>query len=121
MEGTIVVELHDLRFTAAHGIYAEERKLKTEFRVDVFVQYSTKKEIIHKIAETIDYVSVYQTVKDEMETPKDLLEETAMRIVNRLKEQYALIEEVSISIKKLTPPITNFIGSVGVSYKKVFN
>ena len=120
MAGSIVVELHDIRFIAAHGIYAEEQKLENEFAVDLAIQFDPKKDVIQKIGDTIDYVTVYNLVKEEMQSPKHLLEESAMRIVNRLKEQFTIIDEVTISIKKLNPPIANFMGSVGVSYKKVF-
>ena len=121
MAGSISVELHDLRFIASHGVYADEQKLKNEFAVDLSIRFDPKKDLIQKIGDTIDYVKVYSLVKEEMQSPKQLLEETAMNIINRLKEQFMNIEEMTISIKKLHPPIANFMGSVGVSYKKVFN
>ncbi|MBD0377824.1 MAG: dihydroneopterin aldolase, partial [Flavisolibacter sp.] len=35
MAGTIFIELHQLRFFAAHGVYEEEAKLENEFEVDL--------------------------------------------------------------------------------------
>jgi dihydroneopterin aldolase len=43
-----------------------------------------------------------------------------MEICEALHEQFSEIRRVSISIKKINPPITNFTGSVGVFYSKEF-
>jgi dihydroneopterin aldolase len=55
-----------------------------------------------------------------MAKPKHLLETCAMKIVERLHEEFNKIEKIQITVKKLAPPITNFTGSVGVSICKEF-
>jgi dihydroneopterin aldolase len=49
-----------------------------------------------------------------------VLETCAMQIADRLQKQFPQIEKLTISIRKLSPPITNFTGSVGVVYSKDF-
>jgi len=48
------------------------------------------------------------------------LETCAMEICEALHENFSEIRKISIYIKKINPPITNFTGSVGVSYSKEF-
>ena len=66
MAGTISIELHQLRFFAAHGVYAEESKLENEFEVNLQLTYSAPPNIITKIDEIINYVAVYTIVMHEI-------------------------------------------------------
>ncbi|MBD0298163.1 MAG: dihydroneopterin aldolase [Flavisolibacter sp.] len=116
MAGMISIELHQLRFFAAHGVYEEEAKLENEFEVDLQISYTAPENVITKIDETINYVSVYSIVKEEMGERKLLLETCAVHIIKRLKQVFPQISSISISIKKLNPPIPGFMGSVGVTY-----
>ena len=43
-----------------------------------------------------------------------------MEIAEKLQAQFQEIEQVSISIRKLNPTITNFSGSVSITYSKKF-
>ncbi len=116
MAGIISIELHQLRFFAAHGVYEEEAKLENEFEVDLKIGCTAPDDIVTKLDETINYVSVYAIVKEEMNQRKLLLETCVMHIAKRLKQAFPQMQSISISIKKLTPPIPGFIGSVGVTY-----
>jgi len=46
-----------------------------------------------------------------------LLETIATELALAIFERFDFIEEVKISIKKLTPPIVQFEGTVGVSFE----
>ncbi len=116
----LTIELKGLRFFAEHGMYAEEIKIGNEFEVSLCISIQAPKEPIVSIDQTINYVEVYRIVKDEMIEPKHLLETCAMKIVERLHEEFNRIEKIQITVKKLAPPITNFTGSVGVSICKEF-
>ena len=120
MAGHFNIELKNLRFFADHGMYTEEMKVGNQFEVDVAIECKAPKKTITSIDQTINYVEVYRILQEEFSQRRLLLETLAMDIANRVEEQFPDLEKFSISIRKLNPPITNFAGSVSVSYSKVF-
>ena len=120
MAGRMHIELKGLRFFAEHGMYAEERKVGNQFEIDLSVCYKVPKQVITSMEQTVNYVEIYRIVEEEFSGHKQLLETCAMQICERLHEHFPEIKQVDISIKKINPPITNFTGSVGVSYSKEF-
>jgi dihydroneopterin aldolase len=63
---------------------------------------------------------VYDTIKVRMQQPTALLETVAQEITGHIRNIDDRIRSVNITIKKLSPPIENFQGSVGVSIKTDF-
>lgn len=120
MAGWMTIELRGLRFFAEHGMYVEERKVGNQFEIDLCIGYKAPKNVIVSIEQTVNYVEVYRLVEEVFSTHKYLLETCAMEICNVLHKNFTQIKRVSISIKKINPPITNFTGSVGISYSKEF-
>jgi dihydroneopterin aldolase len=120
MTGRMNIELRGLRFFAEHGMYAEERKVGNQFEIDLTVSYRVRKHVITSMEETVNYVEIYRIVEEEFAGHKHLLETCAMQICDKLHELFPEIKRVDISIKKMNPPITNFTGSVGVSFSKKF-
>ena len=120
MHGLFTIELKNLRFFAEHGMYEEERKVGNDFEVDITLQCRAPKKTITSIDQTINYVEVYRIVQEEFAQRKYLLETCAMLIADRVKEQFPETATLTISIRKLNPPITNFSGSVGITYSRSF-
>ncbi|MGN6165043.1 MAG: dihydroneopterin aldolase [Flavisolibacter sp.] len=120
MSAQFIIELKGLRFFAHHGLYAEEAKVGNEFEVDVFIAYKAAETEVLSIEQTINYAEVFRIVKDEFSQRKELLETCAMQMADRLQKQFPQIESLTISIKKLNPPIINFVGSVSVTFTKAF-
>jgi len=118
MAAYFTIELKGLQFFAEHGLYEEEAKVGNEFEVDVSIEYKAPQAVVSSIEQTINYAEVFYIVKNEFGHRKDLLETCAMQIAERLQKQFPQIEKLTISIKKLHPPITNFEGSVGVTFTK---
>ena len=116
----MTIELKGLRFFSEHGMYAEERKVGNQFEVDLSVAYKAPKQVISSIENTINYVEVYRIMEEEFASHRQLLETCAMQICDKLHEHFPEIKSIAISIKKINPPITNFTGSVGVSFRKKF-
>jgi len=71
--------------------------------------------VLH-ISETIDYTAVYGLVKKHMDKPRHLLEAVATTLAKDILDTFPLADEVSVSIKKVTPPMINFQGSVSVHF-----
>ena len=120
MAGHFTIELNAIRFFAEHGMYEEEKRVGNEFEVDVSIACKSPKKIITSIEHTINYAEVYRILQEEFAQRQNLLETVAMRVADKLQLQFSEIEVVKISIRKLNPPITNFSGSVGITYSKSF-
>lgn len=110
------IDLQGLRFHAFHGLYEEEKKLGNEFEVDVVVHYTAQGDLIRHIEDTVNYVAVYEVVKRNMSMPTPLLETLVQQIAVEIATQFPSVERISVSIRKLHPPIVSFVGSVGVKY-----
>lgn len=120
MSALLTISVSNARFFAYHGLYAEEQTLGNEFEVNLSVAYDPGNTMIDKLAETINYASLYAIVKEEMQTPRHLLETFVMEVANRLHSTYPGIKKIDITLTKLHAPIVNFTGSVGVKYTKEY-
>jgi 7,8-dihydroneopterin aldolase/epimerase/oxygenase len=120
MSAFFTIELTGLRFFAEHGMYHEEAKVGNQFLVDVSIVCAAPESVVHSVDQTINYAEAYEILQEEFGTRKQLLETSAMTIAARLEKRFPQMRKLVISIKKLTPPITNFTGAVGVTYTREF-
>jgi len=95
-----------MEFYSYHGHYAEERKIGNRFLVSVSLDTDMEKpsETDH-LEDALDYRGVYETVKEEMQVPSNLLEHVAGRIVKSLRRKFSSIEKVTVKVTKLNPPL----------------
>jgi dihydroneopterin aldolase len=114
------IELKQLYFFSFHGVYEEERKVGGEFIVDLLVKYSPGDKKISSISDTINYTTLYEIVKTEMNIPRNLLETIAQAIAENIHLTFPSAKEIEIRIEKKNPPIINFSGRVAVKFKKQF-
>ena len=115
----LTIHLHNLLFHSFHGMYKEEKILGNDFEVSVDVSIKAQ-ENITKLRQSVDYVSLYSIIKQVMDQPTPLLEKLVQELAEKIRLLDEKIEGVSISIKKLNPPIGNLQGTVGVSYSTIF-
>jgi dihydroneopterin aldolase len=113
------IVLEGLEFYAYHGCFKEEQVIGTWFNIDVVLwgdfQKSAQTDDIH---DTVNYLSVYRSIKAEMEQPSKLLEAVAQRILDTILTNYSLVEKVEIKLSKLNPPLGGKIKSVSVVMSK---
>lgn len=114
----MTITLSGLRFHAFHGLYPEEEKTGNEFEVNLAVDYTPPAEIINAIEDTVNYVSLYEIIKNAMQQPRHLLETLAMEIAEKIHQDFPQITSIEITIQKLHPPVEKFTGNVGVRYLK---
>ncbi len=112
----ITIQLLNLSFYSYHGIYEAEKSVGGEYEVTVSVSHHEKTSPVLHINETIDYVSVYELLKQHMQKRRQLLETIATTFAEDVLAQFADAEEVSIIIIKKHPPLPSFQGSVAVHY-----
>jgi dihydroneopterin aldolase len=115
----LTIHLHNLLFHSFHGMYKEEKILGNDFEVNVDVSIKAQ-ENITRLRQSVDYVSLYSIIKEVMDQPTPLLEKLVQELAEKIRLFDEKIEGVSISIKKLNPPIANLQGTIGVSYSTIF-
>lgn len=113
------IQLSNLKFFAFHGVHEEERILGGEFEVNAELSFK-EPNTVTSFDQTIDYVKIYALIKRRMSVPTALLETVAQDLAENIYAIDNRIASVSINIKKTNPPIANFQGLVGVSFKKDF-
>lgn len=111
-----IIELENMSFYGFHGCFEEEKAIGTHFRVDLLFETNTSKaEISDNINDTINYLSVYQTIKQVFETPSHLLEHLSRRILDTLCDKYSQIDYCKVKVTKLNPPLGGKLMGVSVS------
>ena len=110
------IAIHDMRFYAHHGCFAQERAIGTHFRVDLeFDTDTSRAEVSDNIADTVSYLDVYQTVRQQMSIPSNLLEHVARRVGEAVLAGYPAVDSVSVKVYKLNPPLGGQMDSVSVA------
>lgn len=116
----VAIELCNLRFHAFHGLYEGEAITGSPYEVNLKVVYDEGDASFDNLKNTINYVEVFEIVRQRMKVPTPLLEKVAEGIIRRIKHQYPFTTEVTLSIYKLEPPIEHFEGKVGITFQKQF-
>lgn len=113
------IQLNNLRFFGHHGYHDEEGVVGTNFEISVDISFDAPEKIL-TLPQTINYVEVYEVIKVIFLKPTKLLETIADDICESIASIDKRIRTINISITKLNPPLSNFIGSVGVSLSKTY-
>ena len=114
-----LIEIEGMEFYAFHGHFKEERIVGSRFLVYVAIETENEKSVTSdKLSDTINYQSVYQLVKEEMEVKSHLLEHVAGRIINRIYASYKNLLKVRVKISKLNPTMGGQIEKVSVTIEK---
>lgn len=117
----VSIELHNIRLHAYHGIYEGEQKTGSPYEVNLKVTYDEGQVKFDDLRNTINYVDVFEIVKQRMKVATPLLEKVAEGIIRKLKHQYPYTNEITLSIFKLEPPIENIQGKLGITMHKRFD
>lgn len=113
------VRLKNFKLTAYHGIHEEERQAGTNFIIELTVTFPYS-DPIDSIDQTLNYVELQRWVKQEMKIARPLLETVAENIAATIKRNYPQVTEINISITKLSPPVVNYQGDLGISLIKKY-
>ena len=114
MKHNITVE--GIKIYAFHGCLDEESKIGGNYVVDVFIETDfTKSALEDDLQHTIDYVKVYEIVRNEMLIRSKLIETVGNRILNKLKVVFSSQAKFKVVIHKLSPPINGDVDSVSIS------
>jgi dihydroneopterin aldolase len=100
-------------------LHSEESIVGAGFEVSLSASFEEEGEIT-SMKQTLNYVAIYEIVKEHFDRPRQLLETLAQEITEDIHRLYPMVHTIDIQLKKLNPPIANFSGAVGVSYTKRF-
>lgn len=101
------IELKNMRFFAHHGVLPQERVIGNEFVVNLKLE--TDFSIACKtdeVEDTLNYAHIFDLVKAEMQTPSNLLEHVAGRILRKIRETYPNLGAIEIRVAKMYPPVS---------------
>lgn len=111
-----MIQLENMEFFAYHGCYKEEQIVGNHFKVDLTLH--TNCDVPSKtdnIDDALNYLKVYEFVKEEMKIKSHLLEHVAKRILDRLYNEFDQIEKAIVKVRKLNPPLGGQLESVSVT------
>ena len=113
------IRLNKLKFFAYHGVHSEEAIVGNEFEVSILISFSESKKIV-ALNDTLNYVEVFNAVKNLFAIPEQLLETLAQKISEEIYKIDNRVSSINITIDKLNAPICNFTGTVGINYSKSY-
>ena len=117
MKATVKVE--NLKIYAFHGCMEEEKVIGGDYVVDICAVCSVgKKAFGDEIKGTVDYVDLARIAKTEMSIRSKLLEAVVNRIISSCFNEISVLEQISVTVSKINPPINADVASVSVSMEK---
>jgi dihydroneopterin aldolase len=111
-----LIELEGMEFRAHHGCFKEERIIGNSFIVYFsFEADSSEAEQTDNLEKTVNYQTVYNLIKDEMEKPSHLLEHVSRRIMDKVTSQFPSITKAKVKVSKLNPAMGGKLGCISVT------
>ncbi len=111
--------LENMEFHAFHGFLEHENQIGNTFLVSVSMEIDTEKagksDDLH---DTLNYQSVYNVVKKEMQIPSKLIEHVSQRIINTLFDEFIRIQQLTVKLSKLNPPLGGKVEKVSIELSK---
>ena len=115
------ISLSNLEFFGFHGLYEGEKKIGNQFLVDIQIDFTPTVLIVSELDQTIDYVLVYNKVKEIMAIPTPLLETLVCKIADQILIDHTIADKVFVQITKQKLAIPSFVGDTSVSIERVRN
>jgi dihydroneopterin aldolase len=116
-----VIALEGMKFYAYHGVYEAEKLIGTDYVVDVYVQTVTALAAkTDQLEATVNYESIFQICKMEMQQPRQLIETVVAGIVKGIKNQFPNMMALKVRVKKLNPPLGGRVDAAWVEEEEMF-
>ena len=113
-----IISIEGMEFFAYHGCFKEEQMIGTKFNIDLFLITDTSKaEESDNLYDTVNYQEVFLLVKKEMEVTSKLLEHVGRRILVSVKSAFPQVNEATLKIRKMNPPLGGKMDFVSVTLK----
>jgi dihydroneopterin aldolase len=110
------ISIEGMEFHAYHGCFAEEQLTGTRFTVDLFLETDTQKaEKSDHLSDTVNYLEVYQVVKQEMMINSKLIEHVGRRILNQVLVRFPTVQHAKVKVRKMNPPLGGKMDFVSIT------
>ncbi|MCK8523687.1 dihydroneopterin aldolase [Aquimarina sp. D1M17] len=115
-----LIKLKNIKVYAYHGCLVEEKKIGSDYRVDLKIKANLNTSAISdRLSDTVDYVHLNLIVKEEMAIRSKLLEHAAERILVRILDELPLVEKATVDVSKINPPIGGNVEMVTITRTKI--
>lgn len=112
------IEIRNAQFYAFHGVMEQEQIVGGHYTIDLSLKIAQLPDS-DEIGDTVSYADVYEILKREMAIPSKLLESVCKRIIESIFSEQQLVNEVTITLTKVTPPMGGDNLSAAVTVKGV--
>lgn len=110
-----IIKVGPIRMYSYHGCLKEETKIGGHYDVTVELESNfSEAEKSDDLKSTIDYCDIHNIVIREMKIPSKLIEHVAGRIADSLVKELKGIEQLSVEVTKIAPPMNGDVGMVSV-------
>ena len=110
--------INGLALHAFVGLYEEEKRTGNDFLVDI--SYDAPYEAAagsDALADAVNYGEICNVVEESFRTPCNLLEQVATRTVSAIKERFPQISELSVTVTKLRPPVSQPVNGISITVR----
>ena len=116
------IKLQNIRTFSFHGCLEEERKIGSDYRIDLEIKTDLRKSSLSdELKDTVDYVLLNKIVVEEMAVRSKLLEHVAHRIITRIFKEVASISRIIVGVSKINPPIGGDVEAVTIEMEEYRN
>ncbi len=117
---TSSIFLRNMRFFALHGIGEQEHKVGNDYVVNVRAEYDISKSALSDdLNDTLNYVEMYNVVKQVVGETQELLERVTYKIGERILERFEGVTAVEVDLRKVNPPIGADFEGAGIQVRVV--
>ena len=106
------IDLQGMEFHAFHGCYDLEQRVGNRFEVTLSI--TTELGGI-AVEEAVNYLTVYEIVRERMAVTQRTIERVATNIIEALHARFPAVRHVRCTVAKLAPPLGGKIARVSVT------
>ncbi len=109
------INVEGMDFHAFHGCYELERRTGCHFTVDASIRTALG-DVAAKddVTLAVNYLTVYEVVRECMAEPKHTIECVAQSIIDALRGRFPQIESLRVRVTKMAPPLGGKVAKVSV-------
>lgn len=120
-EKIYTINLEGMDFHAFHGCYELERLTGSHFEVSLrIVSPLGRVAEDDDVTQAVNYLTVYETVREQMAVTQHTIERVAQNIINALHGSFKQIVAVECTVTKIAPPLGGKVNRVSVTLKSDF-
>ena len=120
-ENLYTINLEGMDFHAFHGCYELERLTGSHFEVSLrIVSPLGRVAEDDDVTQAVNYLTVYETVREQMAVTQHTIERVAQNIINALHGSFKQIVAVECTVTKIAPPLGGKVNRVSVTLKSDF-